>query len=158
VTLNDWILALHVLSACALVGALTIFSILIAAQWNETSAAAIASVARIGLVGTILIAVGTAGTLLFGLWLTFSVEGYRLWDAWVLIALVLWAAGAELGRRAGRAYGAAAAQAGKLAATEGGEPADVRALARPAQAHWYHLAACVAAVLVLVDMIWKPGA
>jgi len=158
--LNDWILALHLLSAFALVGAVTIFSILIVAQWGAASAAQIASVSRIGMVGTVLVVIGTAGTLVFGLWLTFSVDAYALWDAWILIALVLWAIGTELGRRAGQAYGQAGARAGELARADAGDgPAgDVAALARPLNAHWYHVGSTVAAVLVLIDMIWKPGA
>jgi hypothetical protein len=157
--LNDWILALHLLSAFALVAALTVFSILIVAQWRATTAAQITSVSRIGMVGAALVMIGVAGTLVFGLWLTFSVDGYSLWDAWILIALALWAVGTELGRRAGRAYAEAGTRAGELAAAgDGAAAAEVSTLARPVSAHWYHIGSTVAVILVLIDMIWKPGA
>ncbi|MDQ3742178.1 MAG: hypothetical protein M3389_14650 [Actinomycetota bacterium] len=72
--------------------------------------------------------VGGIGTLVFGVWLALDLDAYSLLDGWILAALVLWAAATELGRRA-------------------------RAELRP----WHWLRAVVV-VLLLADMVWKPGA
>ena len=44
--------------------------------------------------------IGGAGTIIFGIWLALYVNGYELWDGWIIAALLLWAAAAETGRRA----------------------------------------------------------
>ena len=76
--------------------------------------------------------VGGLGTLVFGVWLALYVDGYELWDGWILAAIVLWAIATELGRRA----------------------RDV-AVANFATLHWLRT---LAVVLLLADMVWKPGA
>lgn len=57
-----------------------------------------------------------------------ALDQYSILDGWILIALVLWALLAEAGRRA---------------------------RAQPAPWHWVSTALVV---LLLIDMIWKPGA
>ena len=52
-------------------------------------------------------AIGGLGTLVFGVWLALYVKGYEIWDGWIITAIVLWAIGTELGRRAQAGYVAA---------------------------------------------------
>ena len=59
--LNDWILALHLLSAVALVAALTAFSVMIVALWRTDDPAAVTSFVRLGLVGNVLVTIGSLG-------------------------------------------------------------------------------------------------
>jgi hypothetical protein len=84
----------------------------------------------------ILWGIGTAGTLVFGVWLALNVDGYELWDGWILGAILLWAAAAETGRRA-------------FAATKAGDT--------QAMVPW-HVARAAIVLALLVVMIYKPGA
>ena len=157
-SLNDWILALHLLAAFALVGALVIFWLMIVALWNTDSTTRVASLMTVSKVGTIMVAAGSVGTIVFGVWLAISLDAYQVWDGWVIAAIVLWAIAAEVGRRAGEGYGAAGIEAGKLAAA--GTPtsplvAETFGASRP---FWFHTVSSVLFLLVLIDMIWKPGA
>ena len=70
--LNDWILSLHLLSAFALVGAEVVFWIMIVALWGTDSTSRVASLMRVSQVGTGMVAVGSLGTIVFGIWLAIS--------------------------------------------------------------------------------------
>ena len=157
--LNDWILALHLLSAFALVGALTLFSIMIVALWQADEPGKVDAFMRIGRIGNVLVIAGVLGTVLFGLWLAISVDAYAVWDGWVIAAIVLWAVGSELGRRAGVAYGAAGARAHEAIAAGANEPSpDLAATFGASPALRFHIGSSIAVLLILIDMIWKPGA
>lgn len=133
---DDWILALHVLSAFALAGAMVLFWALYGAAWVGVDPAS-SALMRLGRLGSVVVGVGFAGTLVFGVWLAISLDAYQLWDAWVIIALVLWAIGGALGSRAG-----------KLAQEKG----------MMRESLLFHAGSSVVVVLLLIDMIWKPWA
>ena len=157
-SLNDWILSLHLLAATALVGALVIFWIMIVSLWKTDSTTRVASLMTVSKVGTVMIAAGSVGTIVFGVWLAISLDAYQVWDGWVIAAIVLWAIAAEVGRRAGIGYGEAGIEAGKLAA-DGTQTSPLLAETFGAsRAFWFHTASSALFLLVLVDMIWKPGA
>ena len=109
--LNDWILSLHLLSAFALVGAEVVFWLMIVALWGADSTSRVASFMRVSQVGTGMVAVGSLGTIVFGVWLAISLDRYQLWDGWVIAAIVLWAIAVEVGRRGGTGYGTAGMEA-----------------------------------------------
>ena len=134
-SLDDWITALHLLSAFALVGAMVVlwFGYLSLRAEGEASAA----LGRLFKVGSVAVGIGLAGTLVFGVWLSISVDGYDPWDGWVIAALVLWAIAGGTGDRAGRLSQ---------------QPRGVQ------QALVLHTVSSLAIVLILIDMIWKPGA
>src|SRR5918999_419881 len=82
----EWLLVLHVLSGFALVASLVAF-------WGMTIAAYTGFRPTLGAVAAPFGAaagIGTIGTLVFGIWLALYVDGYELWDGWILAALVLW--------------------------------------------------------------------
>jgi hypothetical protein len=106
VSLTDWIASLHVLSAFALVAALVLFWTLYFVPGVDPSSPALM---KLGRLGSIVVGVGFAGTIIFGVWLAIAREPYQLWDLWVIAALVLWAIGGWTGQRAG-----ALAQEGQL--------------------------------------------
>ena len=157
-SLDDWILSLHVLSAFALVGAQVIFWIMIVALWGTDSTGRVVSLMRVSRVGTIVVAVGSLGTVVFGVWLAISLDAYQVWDGWVLAAIVLWAIAVELGRRSGEGYRAAGMEAGKLAAAGTETSPLVAETFGVSRALWFHAASTALVVLILIDMIWKPGA
>ena len=77
--------------------------------------------------------IGGIGTLVFGVWLALDVDQYDIFDGWILIALGLWAIATGIGVRA----------------------RDVAGEAAFARMHWLR---AVLVVLLLADMIFKPGA
>ena len=131
----DWLLFLHVLSAFALFGTVVIFS---------AFALGTATDSRLLAVANALWNVGGLGTLVLGIWLALYVDGYDIWDGWIITAIVLFSIATELGRRAQLGYTPAA----------GGE---VGAAAAPPAAlmHWLRSLIILA---LLVIMIYKPGA
>jgi uncharacterized membrane protein len=150
VTLYDWLLFLHVLAAFAAVAAVILLSAILAASWRSAGVVDAAPFLRLSRLGSRLWDVGGVGTLIFGIWLAVYVEGYELWDGWIVAALVLWVIAAAAGTRVGagfrRAFGADAGQ-GEL----GGSIRSQRALV-------VHAVMALAVAALLVVMIYKPGA
>jgi hypothetical protein len=78
--------------------------------------------------------VGGLGTLILGIWLALDVDGYEVWDGWILGAIALWVAATGTGSVA---------------------QAQVRRGEGAALMHWLRTLAVIA---LLVLMVWKPGA
>jgi hypothetical protein len=110
-------------------------------------------------VGNAAIGIGAGGTILLGIWLAFSVGDYDIWDGWIIAALVLWAIAAGFGQRTGAAYmeGMKKAQELRSAGQTGSSP-DLLALNRTSNGLLFHALASVTVALIVIDMIWKPGA
>ena len=158
-SLDDWILALHVLSAFALVGALILFWILIVVMRNIDTASETMAYGRVATLGNRIVIVGVLGTLVFGIWLAISLDAYQLWDAWIIAAIILWAAASGAGARAGTEYAKAMTRAKELQTSgKEGQPGELRALNRTSAGLTMHAVSSVLVVLALIDMIWKPGA
>ena len=102
--------------------------------------------------------IGAVGTLVFGVWLALSLDGYEIWDGWIIAAIVLWAVSGAAGGRAGREYGQVAERAGELAAAGDAPDSGLAAAMRNLRATALLAVSSVAALLILIDMIWKPGA
>jgi len=159
VTFDSWLLALHLLFAAALVGALTLFWIAALALRSADQPEQILALGPLMRVGNGAVIVGTLGSVVFGVWLAISLDAYHVWDGWVIAAIVLWAIGSETGRRAGPEYGRAFTRASELAAAgEKGPSAELTALCRSRTGMVLHVISSVAVLLILLDMIWKPGA
>jgi uncharacterized membrane protein len=159
VSFDDWVLALHLLSAFAYVAGMIVFWVLIVAVRKTDTPGGTIRMAPVVKVGTIATGVGAVGTIVFGLWLTFSVGGYRIWDFWIIAALVLWAIAGGLGGRTGKAYMEGMTKAQELeAAGQTGPNAELLALNRTQTGLLLHTASSIALLLLLIDMIWKPGA
>jgi uncharacterized membrane protein len=159
VELNDWLLALHLLSAFAFVAALVLFTVLIVASRDIDTPGPVVALAPVGRVGNVIVAIGSLGTIIFGVWLAISDERYQVWDGWVIAAIVLWAVGSGIGARAGKEYELALHRARELQASgETGPSSELLALNRTSRGLLFHTIASIALLLVLIDMVWKPGA
>ena len=101
---DDWLLALHVLSAFAFVAGLILFWALIVAVRKTDTPDGTIRMEPIVKVGNAATGIGAGGTLIFGIWLAFSAGGYDIWDPWIIIALVLWAVAGAIGQRTGVEY------------------------------------------------------
>jgi uncharacterized membrane protein len=159
VSFDDWILALHVLSAFAFVAGVVLFWVLIVAVRKTDTPEATIRMEPIVKVGNAAVGIGAGGTILLGIWLAFSVGGYDIWDPWIIAALVLWALSGALGQRTGQAYMQGMNKAQELqAAGQTGSSSELLALNRTEQGLRFHALTSVVLLLLLIDMIWKPGA
>ncbi len=155
--LDDWILALHVLSGFALVGAMVLFWILVVAMRNVDTVDETLAFGRVTRVGTAFVMAGVAGTIVFGIWLAISLAAYQVWDGWILAAIVLWAIGTGTGMRSDAEYRKAMTRAEELRSSgQEGQPGELRALNRSPAGLRMHTISSVAVALILLDMIWKP--
>ena len=127
----ETLLFLHVLSAFVLVAAIGLcWAIYVGG----------APLVRLGAVVFPVWGAASIAVLVFGVWLAFDVSGYALWDGWILAALALWAVSGAFGSQLSQGY---------RAMTRG-------ATQRPALSA--HVVATAAVLLLLIDMVWKPGA
>jgi hypothetical protein len=159
VSFDDWILALHVLSAFAFVAGVIVFWVLIVAVRKTDTPDGTIRMEPIVKVGNAAVGIGAGGTIVLGIWLAFSVGGYDIWDPWIIAAIVLWAATGAIGQRTGVEYNRGMEKAKELeAAGQTGPSADLLAINRTSRGLYLHTAASVVLLLILIDMIWKPGA
>jgi len=122
----DWLLFLHVLAAF-MVAATAVMYTAVALGASPGGPAIRVSDA--------LWNVGGLGTLILGIWLALYVDGYEIWDGWILGAIAVWVIATGTGERART----------ELAEGKGGFTA----------VHWVRT---VAVLGLLVLMVWKPGA
>ena len=130
-TRYEWLLLLHMIGAFAAVGSVVVFSVLLAGGARVAGA-------QLTFLGRRLWDVGGTLTLVFGVWLALDVDGYSIVDAWILIALALWAVAGGAGIRLGMLY------------TEG-EPPRERVVP-------LYAGMALAVTALPVVMIYKPGA
>jgi uncharacterized membrane protein len=158
-SLDQWVLALHVLSAFAFVAGVVLFWVLIVAVRKTDTPEGTTRMEPIVKVGNASIGIGAGGTIIFGIWLAFSVGGYDIWDGWIIAAIVLWLATGAVGQRTGQAYLQGMNKARELhKAGQTGPNADLLALNRTQNGVVLHTVATLLLLLLLIDMIWKPGA
>lgn len=129
----DTLLFLHVLGAFILVAMLGVY-------WAMYAAGASGWLAPLGTIAFPLWGVGSISVLVFGIWLAFDVSVYDPWDGWIVLAIVLWLVQGAFGSKLSQGYK-------NLAVGVGGRPALSA-----------HLIASGAVLLLLIDMVWKPGA
>ena len=140
----DWLLFLHVLTAALLVGALAYFWALVLATRPGRALFGGVTSLRMARPASVAVGIGFVGTFIFGVWLAIYLDEYQPWDGWIIASLVGWAIGGAAGERSGRAL------------TPVGDEYPSPATRR--RGVLLHAVASLAAVVVLVLMIWKPGA
>jgi uncharacterized membrane protein len=158
-SIDEWMLALHVLSAFAFVAGLVLFWVLIVAVRRTDTPEETIRMEPMVKVGNAAVGVGAGGTIILGIWLAFSYGGYDIWDPWIIAALVLWAVAGALGQRTGVAYMQGMNKAKELeAAGQTGPNAELLSLNRTTNGVLFHAATSVVVLVIVIDMIWKPGA
>jgi hypothetical protein len=130
----EWLLFLHLLAAFLLVCGLVLYSVLVL-----SSGGAVVS-RTLGPPALVLWNAGGLGVLVFGVWLALDVDGYELWDGWIIAALVLWVV--------------ASGAAGGL----GARAREGESVRGPVGARLMVGVMGLATLLLLLDMIFKPGA
>jgi len=159
VSFDSWMLALHVLSAFSLVAGLIVYWVVIVAVRRTDSPEQILRMGPVANVAQAAIGIGALGTIVLGVWLAFSYGGYDIWDGWIVAALVLWVIAMGLDDRTRAAYAPGVRRARELqAAGLSGPSPELLALNRTSRGLVLQTGATVALLLLLIDMIWKPGA
>jgi hypothetical protein len=133
VSLYDWLLFLHVVAAFALVAGLASFGVLVLGGGAALRGALVAPAIALWNAGGI-------GVLVLGLGLAIDVDAYQPWDGWILGAIVLWLVASGVGGPLTRAL------------------RDPSARLAPERERLFLAVAAVATLLLLVDMVFKPGA
>ncbi len=146
-------LAFHVIAAFAVAAALVLFSVMVYSGRRMTTLEQTRMLFRVGPLGGILIAAGIGLVFLLGVILAINSDRFELWDGWVIAGIVLWAVFAGIGQRTGKFY----TDVQKLAEQDGSE-AEVLARLRAPTGAMLHLATVGLFVLIVLDMIFKPGA
>jgi uncharacterized membrane protein len=128
------LLFLHVLSAFLLFGAVVMYSAFVLGAPVDRRARTVAE---------ILWGVGGVGTLALGIWLALYLDAYKIYDGWIIAAIVLWFLATGTGAQTSRGVQPAA----------DGRPVAIDS--RAAAMHWLRT---LFVVVLLVVMVYKPGA
>ncbi len=156
---DDWLLVLHVLSAFAFAAGMVLFWVLIVAVRRTDTPEGTIRMEPIVKVGSAATGIGAGGTIVFGIWLAFSVGNYDIWDGWIIAAIVLWMGAGGVGGQTSKAYLQGMRKAEELEqAGQHGPNAELLALNRTQRGLVLHTIASVLLLLIIIDMIWKPGA
>ena len=153
----DWVLALHLLAAFSIASALVLYSVLVFSGRRMTTLEQTRALFRVAPVGTALTIGGTLLVIVFGVILAFD-SGYRdfhIWDPWIIAGIVLWAAMGGVGQRTGKYYMAAEELANSA---QPDAEAQVLARLRASTGMNLHLLTIAIFLLIVLDMIFKPGA
>jgi hypothetical protein len=159
VSFEDWIFALHLLTAATLVGSLVMSWIVVVASVSARTPQATLTLHRVGAVGTAATVAGLVGSIGFGIWLAILRDAFQLRDGWVLAAIALWVVATIALLRSFAEHAKPVERARLLAASGGNDPdAELASLNRSTTGLLLRALASAAIVLIVIDMIWKPGA
>jgi hypothetical protein len=158
-TYQDWIFSFHLVFAATLVGGLVMSWIVVVALRSTGGAAETLTLNRVSMIGIAAIVLGLIGTISLGIWLAILRPEFHPWDGWVIGAIVLWAIATTAVLRSFREYQKSAVKARALIASGSNEPsAELIALNRTSTGLLFRALASAAIVLIVIDMIYKPGA
>jgi hypothetical protein len=159
VSLDAWILALHVLSAFVLGAGVILYWVLIVAVREADTPDSTLRLGPMASVAEAAVGAGGLGTIVLGIWLALSFGDYDIWDGWIVAAIVLWLIAMELGRRTSATYREGVTKARELQTAGQTAPSgELLTLNRARAGVVLQLSVSVVVLLILVDMIWKPGA
>jgi hypothetical protein len=150
-----WLLAFHLIAAFAIAAALTLYTALVIAGRRMRALDETSVLFRLAPIGGPLIGAGSVIALILGIVLALKSDAFDLWDGWVIAAIVLWVIFGAIGSRDGAYY----ANVEKVAKA-GGPNAEAEALGllRARTGPLLHIGTLVVFLLLLLDMLFKPGA
>jgi hypothetical protein len=155
----DWIFALHLLTAATLVGGFVMSWIVVVALRTVNAPDETLSLNRVAMVGRVVIVIGLVGTIALGIWTATLRPELRPWHGWAIAAIVLWAIAAAAVLLSFVEYAKPAQKARALLSSgETGPNAELAALNRAPTGLLLRGLSSVAVVLIVIDMIYKPGA
>jgi uncharacterized membrane protein len=147
---------LHVTGAFFLVsGSVTAGVLNVLAQRAERPSES-ALLLRLIRTAVIVIGIGTATTLIFGLWLWHEL-GFGIGTWWIWASIVLWVIASALGGIGGKHQERSRELAEQLAAAGDTMTDELRALLRDRRGNALSWLAGAATIAILVLMIWRPA-
>jgi uncharacterized membrane protein len=156
VSTAQWLLMLHITGAFFLVSGSVTAGVLNVLAWRAERPSESALLLRLIKVTVIVIGIGIASTLIFGLWLWHEL-GFGIGTWWIWASLVLWVMASALGGRGGKHQAQTRKLAEQLAAAGDTMTDELRALLRDRRSNALSWLAGVATIAILVLMIWKPA-
>jgi len=156
---QDWIFSFHLLFAATLVGGLVMSWIVVVALYSVDGAEETLGFGRVGLISNVAIVLGLPGTIALGIWLAILRPQFHPWDGWIIGAIVLWVVATVAVVRSFLEYRKPVAKARELrSAGRVGASEELAALNRSARGLLFRALGSVAIVLIVIDMVYKPGA
>jgi uncharacterized membrane protein len=153
----DWLLFLHVGGAFLVLGGAVFAGVFNLAALRRERPSEIALLFRFARIAVGAIGAGMVLTLGFGLWLVHDL-GYGWGETWIILALILWVASNALGSAGGRGERRVRELAERLAASSDAPNGELTAQLRDPTRLALSWGSGVLVILILVLMIWKPGA
>jgi hypothetical protein len=158
-TFEDWIFSIHLLFAATLVGSLVMSWIVVVSMRTADTPDATLSLHRVGIVATGATILGLVGVITLGIWLAILRVDFHPWDGWVIGAIVLWSIATAAMLRSFVEYAKPVEKAKALVSSgQTGASAELTALNRTSTGLLLRALGSAAIVLIVIDMIWKPGA
>jgi uncharacterized membrane protein len=157
----DWLLFLHITGAFLLGGGVVAAGAFNLAAQFRRKPSEIALLFGATRFAVIPIIVGGLLTLTFGLALVSEAPahfGYHYTQGWIIAAVILWFIGMGMGESGGRRDRKAHEFAERLAATGDQPSMELQARLRDPLSLFLSYGSAVVIVVMLVIMVWKPGA
>lgn len=148
----EWLLFVHLLGAVLLFAAIAVLGASILGARSSARAADAGGFLGLARPGGILFDVGGVLVLVFGIWLAFEAD-YGITDEWVVAAIVVWLVAAFAGTRTRIRLLGARERVGDATGA-----ADRSTLVRESGALVFYVVAVVSILVMLLLMIFKPGA
>jgi uncharacterized membrane protein len=152
----DWLLFLHVAGAFLVIGGAVFAGVFNLAALRSERPSEIAFLFRLVRIAVFAIGAGMWLTLGFGLWLVHHV-GYGWGQAWIILALILWAVAGAMGGAGGKGERRVRELAERLAASGDAPSAELTAQLRGRTRLALSWGSGAVVIVILVLMIWKPG-
>jgi hypothetical protein len=158
-TFEDWIFSIHLLFAATLVGSLVMSWIVVVSMRTADTPDATLGLHRVGMLATGATIVGLVGVITLGIWLAILRVDFHPWDGWVIGAIVLWSIATVALLRSFVEYAKPVEKARALVTSgQTGSSPELTALNRTSTGLLLRVLGSAAIVLIVIDMIWKPGA
>lgn len=156
---QDWIFSFHLLFAATLVGGLVMSWIVVVALYSTNAADETLAFNRVATVANVAIILGLPGTIALGIWLSILRPEFHPWDGWIIGAIVLWVIATAAVLRSFVEYRKPVVKSRELVASGRlGASEELATLNRSFSGLLFRAVGSVAIVLIVIDMIYKPGA
>jgi uncharacterized membrane protein len=151
----QWLLMLHMTGAFFFVSGSVTAGVLNVLAGRAERPSETAILLRLIKTAVIVIGVGVAATLIFGIWLWHE-RGYGIGTFWIWASLVLWVIANALGGIGGKHQARTRKLAEQLAVAGDTMTDELRALLHDRRGNALSWLAGIATIGILVLMIWKP--
>jgi uncharacterized membrane protein len=153
----DWLLFLHVAGAFMVLGGVVMAGIFNVTALRRGRPSEVALLYRLTQIAASLVTTGMLVTIAFGLWLVHDAN-YGYGEIWVVLALILWVAASATGGIGGSREKETRQLAERLAAAGDAPSEELSARLRDPVTLSLSYGSGLMVLVILVLMIWKPGA